>query len=73
MLNTFEMDDKRYIILPDDSIELFDNWLVGVNLRLAEEQKRLTQYALDAGDSAPADIVLGEVNLPGVNPLDPRQ
>ena len=53
MINTFEMDGKRYILLSDDSVELFDNWLVGYNLRLAEETKRLTKRALDFAPRCP--------------------
>jgi len=67
MLNTFEMDGKRYIILPDDSVELFDNWLVGQNLRLAEEQKRLTPRepdSLKAGVLSLPAVVKSESNLP---------
>lgn len=57
MLNTFEMDGKRYIILPDDNVELFDNWLVGQNLRLAEERQRLTPREPDKRDSAPSQTL----------------
>lgn len=32
---------------------------------IAEMKKRLTKYALDAGDSAPADIIVNQNNLAG--------